>query len=283
MAADISAAGMARGLGVRPGQPDVQRHDAGRGREPDERQHEHDAARGGRGVRVPQRVERVAGLPGQHEKSTEDGEETELGQRRVPPAGDRYLGAAPVLDEDEHERGGRDELPAGEERADAARGGHEQHGHDEQRRDRLRDPGARVAGRVDPAGRRGDADRGEEGTGERVDRDGDAGQREQPGDRGGVGLPGHGGDPGDDAGRAGERRAEPGGRHPQARFQHVVRQCPGDRGEHAEHRRGREEGGGNVHRPVNLRSPSAMASGRGGHPSISRSTGTTSRTAPATP
>ncbi len=104
-------------------------------------------------------------------------------------------------------------------------------------------------------------------------------QRQQARQDEGKRPAGQRGDPGDEPRGARQRGPGSGGGRAQPPGQRQHRQ----RGQQRDGRGETEPGSHRVHRPVSSRSAATIASGRGGHPGTSASTGSMSRTAPVTP
>src|SRR5690606_32526087 len=138
---------------------------------------------------------------------------------------------------------------------------------------------AGVADRVHGGAHGDPAGDGDEQAAQRVDREPDPGQGQQVGQPRRPAVAGHGRQAGGDRGGAGGGGERPGGGGAGA-----ARQGRRGGGEQSEGQ-GRAEGGaGQVrHRPVSPRSAPTIASGSGGQPGTSASTGTTSSTGPCTP
>ena len=136
-----------------------------------------------------------------------------------------------------------------------------------------------VADPVDRRDRDHRAGHRDEPPAQRVDGQVDPGQRQQPRQPGGETGTGQRGHARHDAGHPDPGRAQTyRGRAPPGRDH--------DRGEHArtgQDGRRRQPSRNRVHRPVSPRNAATIASGAGGHPGTSTSTGTTSATAPCTP
>ena len=285
MAADMRAETGPGASGWAARQPHVQRHRTGFRAETDHRQHE------GRRAHPRSEVWAVGGdhgeglAPGavsqQHQCQEQRGC-AELGHHPVPLAGPLDLVAHAMVGQHQQQRRHRHELPQEQEGADGRRGRHEQQRRDEKgehaRRSAAGESMALVAeaknhGAQSDAGRDGDEERPEPTETER-----ESEQREQLGGvhRGRVAGGEHVGgqhEPADAGGQ--DQRDRP--LDPSA----WRRAGTNQRGGKAEQGRGHQEVGS--HLPDKPRSAAMMASGSGGQPGISTSTGTRSPTAPATP
>src|SRR5690606_24334696 len=136
-----------------------------------------------------------------------------------------------------------------------------------------------VADPVDGRGHGDAAGDGDEHPAERVEVKPEAEQRKQLRQRHGERRAGQRAHPGSDTGRAADRREDTD--HDAAAAMRPGQSSQRSRDRPAE--RDRPAQSNWIHRPASPRNASTIASGRGGQPATSTSTGTTSRTAPVTP
>ena len=223
----------------------------------------------------------------EHQQPDQDGHEPQVGHHRVPARRPMATsGAAAVLGEHQQQRGQRHQLPAHQERAHTRRRRHQQHRRHEQRQRRLHPaPVQAVAGGIaDPVDADRDRDRagdGQEHPAQRCPRSSTTpASGSSPGSAADQRLTGQRGHPGSHPGRAAQRCAR---RRPRPIAPAAGPAAPLSRWRRPQPARPAMARGDHVHRPVRVRSASTIASGLGGQPGTSRSTGTTSATAPATP
>ncbi len=234
---------------------------------------------------APDRGERFSsGRESRETERKQDDDEAEMRHDAVPNRRAPNRRTLSMFGRDEHERGHRHELPQHQERGHAPRRGYEYQRRREQREHALhrsaRQVVVAVSDRVD--GRRDDHDRGREHEPctQRIEIDvypaewqhvaptschGLAGRQHAYRSSAGRRARAHGARARDDD-PSPSREQEPG-------------RAAGDRSTSRDRERGRCE----TQRPVKRRSSATIVSGSGGQPRISASTGTTSRTAPATP
>ncbi len=236
-------------------EPHVQRNDAGLSGEAEGQQHEGHAARAtaetGRG-RAPVRERETSGPGAEQHHAGEQAREPGVGHDRVDPAGPERLARSALV---QHQQigGERHQLPRDRERHHVRGQRHQAHRDDEdQVRAQTAPRAARGADRVHRRGRDTDGDDQQEESGERVESQLEAAQRDEPSDLEREGAAEH------------AVEAERGGADPDERGESV---------REARHQR---------RRLIASSRPASNAAGDGGHPGMTASTGITSATPPAT-